>query len=104
MISLPLPISIRVLLQVHNYNFAILSGRTLLLFSTRRHDACIQSSPSIIALPAQTHKERVVGLRAVLDPSQKSHGSVLLQTLLELQHVQVLHRDPTEYRPEKNTL
>ena len=54
----------------------------------------------IIALPAESHEERVVGLGAVLDPSQKSHGRVLLQTLDELQHVQVLHRDPPEYRPE----
>ena len=55
---------------------------------------------SIIALPAESHEERVVGLRAVLDPSQKSHGRVLLQTLDELQHVQVLHRDPPEDRSE----
>ena len=62
--------------------------------------ACVCVYVSHHALPAESHEERVVGLGAVLDSSQKSHGRVLLQTLDELQHVQVLHRDPPEYRSE----
>ena len=52
-------------------------------------------------LPAQTHEQRVVGFRTVLDASQEAHRCVCREIILKVDRIQILHGDPSKNRPER---
>ena len=56
---------------------------------------------STLTLPAQTHEQRVIGFRAVLDASQQAHRCVCREIILKVDRIQILHGDPSKNRPAK---